>query len=153
MTAFRFTIVIPTYQRREVVLSSVQALSLQEDCDSFEVVVVVDGSSDGSAAALRELELPFPLTVVEQANRGPAAARNWGATLGRGELLLFLDDDMEADPRLLAQHASSHRDGADAVVGHLPVHPASRPGFLTAELARWAEERRRLLLERVGGSS
>ena len=55
----RFSIVIPTYQRREIVSRSVTALNRQSFRD-FEVVVVDDGSSDGTARALRELEVNFP---------------------------------------------------------------------------------------------
>ena len=99
----RFSVVIPTYQRRDVVVSSVRALAAQEDAPPFEVVVVVDGSVDGTAEALRALATPFPLSVVEQPNAGRPAACNRGAAAASGELLLFLDDDMEAHPRLLAE--------------------------------------------------
>src|SRR5207253_5026154 len=115
----RFSVVIPTYRRRERVLRHVAALS-QQTWEDFEVVVVDDGSGDGTAEALRALETPFPLTVVAQQNQGAAQARNAGAAAAGGELLLFLDDDMEADPGLLAEHERSHRAGADLVVGDMP---------------------------------
>ena len=105
----RFSVVIPTYQRRDVVVSSVRALAGQEGAPPFEVVVVVDGSDDGSAEVLRALETPFPLSVVGQPNAGRPAACNRGASAAVGELLLFLDDDMEAHPCLLAEHERSHR--------------------------------------------
>jgi GT2 family glycosyltransferase/peptidoglycan/xylan/chitin deacetylase (PgdA/CDA1 family) len=144
------TIVIPTFQRRNVVTASVRALSGQRNPPSFEVVVVVDGSNDGTAAALRALELPFALGVVEQPNRGRAAACNRGAAAAEGEWLLFLDDDMEADPHLLAEHERNHRMGADVVVGHIPVHEDSRPGFLTKAVAAWSEDRAARLGEQNG---
>ena len=58
------------------------------------MVVVVDGSTDGTAEALRRLDIPFALKVVEQPNQGRAAAVNAGAGAAEGELLLILDDDM-----------------------------------------------------------
>jgi peptidoglycan/xylan/chitin deacetylase (PgdA/CDA1 family)/GT2 family glycosyltransferase len=138
--AARFSVVIPTYQRRHIVARIVAALDRQTRRD-FEVVVVVDGSNDGTAAALREVPVSFPLTVLEQPNRGSAAARNAGVAATGGELLVFLDDDMVADPALLAEHDRSHREGADMVLGHIPLHPEVQPTLLSQGVGRWAERR------------
>jgi glycosyltransferase involved in cell wall biosynthesis/peptidoglycan/xylan/chitin deacetylase (PgdA/CDA1 family) len=143
----RFSIVIPTHQRRERVLRTVAALSDQEG-DDFEVVVVNDGSTDGTADALRTLSVPFALTVIEQGNRGAAAARNAGAEAARGEILLFLDDDMEAHPSLLVEHDRSLREGADLVLGDLPLHPESPANVLSAGVGSWASSRRDRLAAR-----
>jgi glycosyltransferase involved in cell wall biosynthesis len=144
LTVVRFSVVIPTHQRRELVMDAVKALNRQQFSD-FEVVVSVDGSTDGSASALRQLRTPFPLSVVEHANQGAAMARNRGAEAAKGELLLFLDDDMDPDPALLAEHDRSHRLGADLVLGHIPLHPSSPPTPIAAVTGRWAERRRRRL--------
>ena len=146
-TSFRFTVVVPTHERRELAVSVVQSLARQREAPSFEVVVVVDGSTDGSAHALRRLEPAFPLTVVEQPNRGAAAARNAGASRARGELLLFLDDDMEADRDLIAEHEREHRRGADVVLGHLPLHPGSPRSVLAEGVDCWTQGRVRRLSE------
>ena len=140
----RFSVVIPTYQRREIVERTVVSLERQTHRD-FEIVVVVDGCTDGTAAVLRALRISPALRVVEQSNQGGAAARNAGAAVATGELLLFLDDDMEADPALLAEHDRSHRDGADVVLGDLPLHPSSPRTPLARGVGRWAEERRQRL--------
>jgi GT2 family glycosyltransferase/peptidoglycan/xylan/chitin deacetylase (PgdA/CDA1 family) len=136
----RISVVIPTFQRRETVVRSVAALDDQRFAD-FEVVVAVDGSSDGTAEALRGLKTGFPLRVLEQPNQGRAAAVNAGATASAGELILFLDDDMSADPELLAEHDRSHRDGADVVMGDLPLDPASPPNLLSWGVGWWAKDR------------
>lgn len=136
----RFSVVIPTYERRQTVLRTVAAFDRQEFRD-FEVVVAVDGSTDGTAEALAALDTSFPLVVVEQPNGGRATAVNAGADAARGELLLFLDDDMSADPQLLAEHERSHRDGADAVMGDLPLDPASPPNLLSWGVGWWASAR------------
>ena len=141
----RFSVVIPTYRRRELVLRNVAALDRQQLRD-FEAIVVDDGSDDGTAAALRDLEVSFPLAVIEQPNAGAAEARNVGARAAKGELLLFLDDDMEADPALLAEHERSHREGAGLVAGDMPIHPDSPPNLLSWGVGRWAETRRERLL-------
>ena len=141
----RFSVVIPTYRRRETVTRSVAALDRQSERD-FEAIVVVDGGGDGSAESLRRLELGFPLTVIEQANAGAAQARNRGAAAARGEILLTLDDDMEAEPRMLAEHERSHCAGADVVLGDMPIHPGSPPNMLSWGVGEWARQRRRRLL-------
>jgi peptidoglycan/xylan/chitin deacetylase (PgdA/CDA1 family)/glycosyltransferase involved in cell wall biosynthesis len=140
----RFSVIFPTHQRRELILAGLRALERQELRD-FEVFVVVDGSTDGTTSALRDLRTSFPLTVLEQPNAGAARARNRGAAAAHGEILLFLDDDMEAHPRLLAEHDRSHREGADVVVGHIPLHPDSPPGLLSRAVGVWAENRLREL--------
>jgi peptidoglycan/xylan/chitin deacetylase (PgdA/CDA1 family)/glycosyltransferase involved in cell wall biosynthesis len=137
----RISVIIPSYQRRELVLIAVQALAGQEFAESFEAIVVVDGSTDGTTTALRELRLPFPLTVLEQANQGSAAARSAGGFAARGDILLFMDDDMEADPRLLAEHDRSHRCGSEVVLGHIPLHPDSPQGLLSTWVKRWVDRR------------
>lgn len=144
--SLRLSVVIPTYQRRGLVVASVRALARQEFDGKFEVIVVVDGSADGTTEALKEIDVPFPFTVLEQENRGAATARNRGAAAARGELLLFLDDDMEAHPRLLAEHDRSHREGADVVFGHLPLHPESPSNFLSAGIKLWTDGRLERLL-------
>ncbi len=140
----RFSVVVPTHERRDIVLRTVATLAEQSYQD-FEVIVVDDGSGDGTAAALRALQSPFELTVLEQENRGAGAARNAGAAKARGEILVFIDDDMEADPRMLSEHDRSQRDGAQLVIGHLPLHPRSPDNLLARGVATWAENRRRRL--------
>ena len=88
----RFSVVVPTFQRRELVVKAVRSLAQQSFAGRFEIIVVVDGATDGSAQALRALELSVPLTVIEQLNQGRATALNSGAARARGEILLFLDE-------------------------------------------------------------
>jgi glycosyltransferase involved in cell wall biosynthesis len=137
---YRFSIIIPTFQRRDLVLELVDALRGQDYDRPFEVIVVVDGSTDGSADALASVSCDFPLEVVQQENQGLSQSRNNGARIASGEILLFLDDDMIPHPRLLAEHDRSHSEGADIVRGSIPLHPDSPANLLSEGVGEWARE-------------
>ena len=134
------SVIVPTYQRRDLVLALLSALSAQEIDGSFEVIVVIDGSRDGTVEALKTYQAGFPLKVIEQPNRGLARTRNRGAEAAKCDILLFLDDDMEPDSSLLHEHLSSHRQGAEAVLGNMPLHPDSPRNLLSEGVRLWAEE-------------
>jgi peptidoglycan/xylan/chitin deacetylase (PgdA/CDA1 family)/glycosyltransferase involved in cell wall biosynthesis len=103
------TIVIPTFNRRAVLARTLPTVLSQDmPATEYEVIVVVDGSTDGSADWLRGLAPPVSLQVLEQPNRGPAAARNAGVAVARGVIVLFLDDDIVCGPTLLREHAAAH---------------------------------------------
>lgn len=131
------SVVIPTYQRRDLVCNAVRALSRTRYAGAIEAIVVVDGSTDGTGQALAAIECPFPINIIEQPNAGPSSARNRGAAAAANEVILFLDDDMIAEPTLIGEHATLHQEGADAVIGNTPIHPDSPPGFLPQSVSRW----------------
>jgi Glycosyl transferase family 2 len=85
------TVVIPTYQRRSVVIASVESV-LAQDHSPDEVIIVDDGSTDGTADALRR-EFGRRVSVLRQENLGPSAARNAGVTIASGAVIAFLDSD------------------------------------------------------------
>lgn len=128
------SVVIPTYNRREIVHRSLETLFTQTLQHSrFEIVVVVDGSTDGTADSLHGLHPPCRFRVIEQENKGPGGARNTGFRATAADLVLFLDDDMRCDPALLAAHVAAHaRGNADAVFGAIFLSPDS-PRSLAAE--------------------
>jgi len=115
------SVVVPTYRRRDG-LTAVLA-PLLADAASFEVVVVVDGSDDGSYELLQELAAgDTRLRPVLTANQGGAAARQHGIDLARGDVVLLVDDDVVAAPGMVAGHARHHRDETDLVVlGYMPT--------------------------------
>jgi GT2 family glycosyltransferase len=119
--ALDISVVVPTYNRREIVMRSLETLFRQDFPSSrFEIIVVVDGSSDGTAAALRALTPGCSFRVIEQENRGPGSARNTGLRAAVSDLMLFLDDDMLCDRGLLSAHFSAHqRPGPLAAFGAL----------------------------------
>lgn len=110
------SVVVPTFNRRDIVCCTVATL-LSQDFPStdYEIIIVVDGSTDGTAAALKSLKPPCRLQVIEQENRGLAGARNTGYRATEAPLVLFLDDDMLCDPGLVAAHVAAHQEH-DAIV-------------------------------------
>ena len=116
------SIVVPTYNRREQLLKTLAALDVGRTVTStgetftLEVIVVSDGSTDGTVEAARSLEVSFPLFVLEQENGGPAAARNTGIEESRGDLIVFIDDDVIPEPQCVAAHVERHLDEDDLVV-------------------------------------
>jgi glycosyltransferase involved in cell wall biosynthesis len=74
------SIIVPTYERRDVVCDVVRALCEVDYAAPVEIIVVVDGSSDGTAAALAGLECRSPLRIIEQDNYGAAAMSSCSST-------------------------------------------------------------------------
>ncbi|MBX3102481.1 MAG: glycosyltransferase family 2 protein [Bacteroidetes bacterium] len=101
------SVIVPSYNGAHRILHTLEALRAQAYAD-YELIVVVDGSTDGTQellAARREVQ---PLQLLTPPNGGRAAARNRGAAVAKGEVLFFLDDDMRPLPDVLERHAAFH---------------------------------------------
>ena len=86
----KFSVVIPTYNRLATLRQTLAALVAQ-DYAEYEIIVVDDGSTDGTDAMIAaEFRM---VRYLQQANRGPAAARNAGIRAAQGEVIAFTDDD------------------------------------------------------------
>lgn len=103
------SVVVTTYNRCDLLRTCLASLERQTAEGHFEVVLVVDGATDGTEEMLAALDTSFPLTVVAQPRAGQSAARNAGAARAAGRVLLFLDDDEVADAGLVAAHLELHR--------------------------------------------
>ncbi|WP_322511705.1 exopolysaccharide biosynthesis glycosyltransferase EpsD [Chloroflexus sp.] len=111
------SIVIPTYNRLARLQRVLAALAKQSyPNDQFEVVIVSDGSTDGTAEYCQQAQTPFHLHFIQQANAGPAAARNRGVAAARGNIVLFLDDDVVPAPNLIGEHVRLHEERSNRVV-------------------------------------
>lgn len=128
------TVVIPTRDRRAILLETLERLERQTGAVAFEVVVVDDGSVDGTGEAVRELSgsRSYALTLIEEQGRGPAVARNRALAVARAPLCLFIDDDSWPREDLLARHRDfhrTHREGEAALLGRidLPSVPPPSP--------------------------
>ena len=104
------SIIIPSHNRRILLHKILDALAQQTfPADQFEVIIVLDGCTDGSREMLDEIAMPFSLHVIAQEQRGASAARNHGAKQAAGELLIFLDDDIEPTPGFILAHVNAHQ--------------------------------------------
>ncbi|MDZ4811400.1 MAG: glycosyltransferase [Pseudomonadota bacterium] len=86
----KYSVVIPTFNRREKLVEAIDSVLRQRYAD-IEIIVVDDGSDDDSCKMLAQR---FPeVHALQQANQGPAAARNRGIAAAKGEWIAFLDSD------------------------------------------------------------
>jgi glycosyltransferase involved in cell wall biosynthesis len=136
------SVVIPTLNRRTTLQRLLQCISEQQAPEGgFEVVVVDNGSTDGTADLLervgRDYSLPF--RHAHEPRPGPAVARNTGVRNSSGEVILFLGDDTEPQRSdLVARHAELHRrrpERSYAVLGRVTWDPR-RP---ITPFMRWLE--------------
>jgi glycosyltransferase involved in cell wall biosynthesis len=120
------SVIIPTYNRVELLRETVESVRNQTFQD-FEIIVVNDGSSDGTSDWLGAQP---DLQVIEQENRGIAASRNAGAATARGRWLAFLDhDDLWAREKLAvqAEFVKDNPDVALVAVRHVRLGKGHRP--------------------------
>jgi glycosyltransferase involved in cell wall biosynthesis len=105
------SVVIPTYNRRPILEKCLDALERQRfegGLDQYEVVVVDDGSTDGTPAWLREDLGRFPhVRLVEQQHGGPAEGRNRGVDHAKGDVIVFIDSDLVVTESFLACHGKA----------------------------------------------
>ena len=106
-----FSVVIPTYNRQPILEKCLRALEQQSfpsttPVTGYEVIVVDDGSTDGTVDWLEEYGTHFPhLQLYEQEHLGPAAARNLGIQKSRGEIIIFIDSDLVVLDQFIHSHA------------------------------------------------
>ena len=97
------SVIIPTHNRRDRVREAIASVAAQT-CRDFELIVVDDGSDDGTGTLVDEFSPVCPrLRYVYQANQGVSAARNTGVALSSGPYLAFLDSDDVWQPSKLAR--------------------------------------------------
>jgi glycosyltransferase involved in cell wall biosynthesis len=97
----------------------------------MEVVIILDGCTDGSSEMVHNFDAPYPIRVFEQEKRGLTISRNRGADEARGRILVYLDDDIEAAPTLVEGYIEAHADQKEKmVVGFSPPVIPDPPGWL-----------------------
>jgi glycosyltransferase involved in cell wall biosynthesis len=142
------TVVIPTRNRWPLLSTAALPSALEQDGVEHEVIVVDDGSSDGTTERLEELGEPRLRVIRHERSLGVARARNAGLAAARGEWISFLDDDdLWAPLKLRRQLDAADDAGAEwGYVGGAGVDGDRRflfsvaqphPAAITRELLRW----------------
>ncbi len=143
-----FSIVIPTYNRAAKLLLVLDMVSQQQYSD-YEVIVVDDGSTDDTAAALANYALP-QLHLLQQPNAGVCAARNTGISMALGKFVVMLDSDDSITTTWLHDfHTALAADNFDVAICKRELTKGNQPAahrFLAGGFAI-----RRTLLQQIGG--
>jgi GT2 family glycosyltransferase len=141
------SVIIPTYNRGAALGQCLEALAAA--CDEhtaghLEVIVVDDGSTDGSRQRVesRATDYPVPLHYLWQENQGPAAARNLGVRHAHGDVTWFIGDDVFVQPETVRVHLDIHSQAAAGhpigVLGPVTWHPS----LTVTPFMRWWERYR-----------
>jgi glycosyltransferase involved in cell wall biosynthesis len=120
------SIIIPAHNAAKT-LESCLAACLQQTYPEIEVIVVDDGSTDATARIAQS----FPVRFIQQEQRGPAAARNAGARIAGGGILVYTDADCVPRPDWIGQLLTGFEEGIVAVGG---TYGIANPGALLARL-------------------
>jgi lipopolysaccharide/colanic/teichoic acid biosynthesis glycosyltransferase/glycosyltransferase involved in cell wall biosynthesis len=130
------SVVVPAYNAERTLRNCLDALEAQTMArEAYEVIVVDDGSTDGTA----EIARSYDVRLVQQDNAGPAAARNRGARAALGDLLLFTDADCAPVKTWIARMAEPFSD--PEVVGAKGVY-RTRQRSLVARFVQLEYERK-----------
>lgn len=133
MAGSELSVVIPTYNRKEILLKTLAAYQQQSaSTEAAEILVLDDESTDDTAKAVAEFSRAAVSHVryFRLTHRGQAAVRNHGIREARGKLLLFGDDDIVPGSHLVAEHLAWHQKYPEpfvAVLGLVEWAPEVKP--------------------------
>ncbi len=103
-----WSVVIPTYNRLPILQKCLQAMEAQDFAQPYEIVVVDDGSTDGTVDFLQSHPHQFPhVRLFLQNHEGAAIARNTGIDRATGDTIVFIDSDLVVTPIFLSAHAQA----------------------------------------------
>lgn len=132
-----FSVIVPTYNRCSLLPRSLETLqNLDFPVSEYEVIVIDNGSRDGTANYLAGWSARNFLVLRQETNSGPASARNWGARHSSSLYLAFTDDDclVPSDWLLSLRQGLEKWPGAGAVGGFLEAPPSILDSNLLAQL-------------------
>ncbi len=127
--SIKFSIIIATYNRLDELQELFQTLlEMKYDVSRYELVIVDDGSTDGTQKYIKNGQWPFHLLYLKQKNQGPGAARNYGMQEANGEYFLFIDSDCMLPPQYLSEiDKGLKKNQFEAFGGPDTFHPSFSP--------------------------
>ncbi len=139
----RISVMLPTFRRVDALQRTLASLEAQSLATAdFEIVVVDDGSRDGTESFLQEFagktEINFNYLVLAE-NGGPARARNFGLSRCRGDVVLIIGDDIEPAADLVERHLrfhGRHPEESHALLGWVTFPEEQQP----TRFMRWLEQ-------------
>ncbi|AFY69523.1 glycosyl transferase family 2 [Thalassoporum mexicanum PCC 7367] len=106
MNKEKWSVVIPTYNRLPILTKCLRSLENQDFEQEYEVIVIDDGSTDGTVEFLQTHTNEFPhVKLFQRDHQGASIARNTGVEVATGEIILFIDSDLVSMPGSLTAHA------------------------------------------------
>lgn len=123
----KLSVVVPTYNRAGLIRKSINTIYQQTlAVDQYEVLVIDDGSTDGTREILQKLREKYGFRLYLQDNSGPAAARNRGIRQAHHAVIVFIQDDIVVTESFLDEHLKFHQKynrETTGVVGFTTWHP------------------------------
>ena len=113
----KLSIIVPVYNVEKYIAKCLESLTNQT-MEAFEIIIVVDGSTDGSIDIVKEYKEKYPgvITYYETENRGLSAARNYGISKAKAEYIGFVDSDDWVEPNMFKKlYESAIKNNYDIV--------------------------------------
>ncbi|MCL2253048.1 MAG: glycosyltransferase family 2 protein [Lachnospiraceae bacterium] len=115
------TIIVPYFNKWTRTKYLLESLNYQEGAEGiFDVIIIDDGSDPPIGSFIKKTYL-FPLQIIYQNNSGRSAARNSGLHMAKGEVVLFIDDDIILPPSFIRKHSEIHAKRKNVFV-HNPIY-------------------------------
>jgi glycosyltransferase involved in cell wall biosynthesis len=141
-SSIELSVIVASHNRRDLLRRCLDSLAEQSaDAGSYEVIVGIDGSEDGTAEMAEQLQMPYRLRVLELPKRGHAPTQNSCLEVAEGDACLLLDDDVVASPDLVLGHIEAHREDPMTLgIGALTQAPVQAQDWYAHAFARgWSE--------------
>ena len=135
MDKIKVSVIVPVFNNSEYIGAALDSI-INQNFDSFEIIVIDDGSSDNSLEIVNDKlgAIDIPNTVFHQENQGVSAARNKGIELSNGDYLVFVDADDYITPNHLQELYNGETDFSLIQIVKKDGDTTSKPHVYSQEL-------------------